>query len=43
VIGWELDWVMLAVSLFDDILGADCPCVEQRVNMAATDIRAGLL
>ena len=28
VTGRELDWVMLAVSLFDDTLGAGCPHVE---------------
>ena len=28
VIGLELEWVLLAVSLFDDTLGAGCPHVE---------------
>ena len=43
VIGWELDWVVFAVSLFDDMLGAGCPHVKQRVDTVAMDVRAGLL
>ena len=35
--------VVLAVSLFDDTLGAGCPRVEQCVDTVATDVQAGLL
>jgi hypothetical protein len=38
VIGRELEWVLLAVSLFDNMLSAGCPHVERHVNTVAIDI-----